>query len=60
MYINEQQLDLDIVFHPGGYKDDSEWLIEQFRSKNYMGLPLLEWMSLCTKEEFPKMNKWLR
>ena len=57
---NHLQLNLDIVFHPGGYKDDSEWLIEQFRSKNYLGLPLLEWMSLCTKEEFPKMNKWLR
>ncbi|SEK76542.1 hypothetical protein SAMN04488008_102120 [Maribacter orientalis] len=57
---NHLQLNLDIVFHPGGYKDDSEWLIEQFNSKNYMGLPLLEWMSLCTKEEFPKMNKWLR
>ncbi len=54
------QLNLDIVFYPGGYKDGSEWLIEQFSSKNYIGLPLLEWMSLCTKEEFPKMNKWLR
>jgi hypothetical protein len=53
-------LELEIVFHPNGYKNDSEWIIEQFNSKNYMGLPLLEWMSLCTKEEFPIMNKWLR
>lgn len=53
-------LDLDVVFHPDGYKNDSEWLIEQFNSKNYLGLPLLEWMSLCTKEEFPIMKKWLR
>lgn len=53
-------LDLKIVFHPNGYKNDSEWLIEQFNNKNYIGLPLLEWMSLCNKEEFPKMKKWIR
>ena len=56
-YLN---LDLEIVFHPNGYKNDSEWLIEQFNNENYIGLPLLEWMSLCTKEEFPLMKKWLR
>ena len=54
------ELDLEIVFHPHGYKNDSEWLIEQFKNKNYIGLPLLEWMSLCNKEEFPIMKKWLR
>ena len=53
-------LDLKIVFHPNGYKKDSHWLIEQFNDKNYLGLPLLEWMSLCNSEEFPKMEKWLR
>jgi hypothetical protein len=51
-------LDLKIVFHPNGYKNESEWLIEQFTNKNYIGLPLLEWMSLCNKDEFPKMKKW--
>lgn len=54
------KLDLKIVFHPNGYKNDSKWLIEQFNSKNYIGLHLLEWMSLCNKEEFPIMKKWLR
>ncbi|GAB5416988.1 MAG: hypothetical protein Crog4KO_18550 [Crocinitomicaceae bacterium] len=53
-------LDLNIVFHPNGYKDDSDWLIEQFSKKNYMGLPLLEWMELCDKETFPAMLKWMR
>ncbi len=53
-------LDIEVVFHPDGYKNKSKWLIEQFNNKNYMGLPLLEWMSLCSKEEFPKMIKWLR
>ncbi|MDY8135517.1 hypothetical protein [Aquimarina sp. 2201CG5-10] len=54
------KLDPRVVFHPNGYKNDSEWLIEQFNNKNYIGLPLLEWMSLCTKEDFPRMKKWLR
>lgn len=53
-------LDLEIVFHLGGYKNESEWLIEQFTNKNYIGLPYLEWMSLCTKEDFPNMIKWMR
>jgi hypothetical protein len=57
---NFLKLDLNIVFHPNGYKNDAEWLIEQFSNKNYIALPLLEWMELCDKEEFPKMKKWLR
>lgn len=62
-------LALEIVFHPYGYKNQSEWLIENFTNKNYIGLPLLEWMELTlsnekatlqNKEAFPKMQKWLR
>ena len=56
----ELNLDVEILFHPDGYKNDSEWLIEQFTDKNYIGLPLLQWMDLCTTEDFPKMKKWLR
>ena len=54
------QLPLELLFHPNGYKGGSEWLIDQFTIKNYIGLPLLEWMGLSTKEEFPSMKKWLR
>jgi hypothetical protein len=56
----------EIVFHPDGYKNESEWLIEQFGKENYIGLPLLEWMGLCYSSEkngvkpFPHMIKWLR
>tara|TARA_B100000780_G_scaffold199081_1_gene140844 strand:+ start:292 stop:759 length:468 start_codon:yes stop_codon:yes gene_type:complete len=53
-------LDLEVVFHPNGYKNDSEWLIEQFRNQKYIGLPLLVWMELCENKEFPNMKKWLR
>jgi hypothetical protein len=54
------KLDLTIVFQPNGYKNDATWLIEQFSNKNYIGLPLLEWISLCNKQDFPTMKKWLR
>ena len=57
---NHLGLDLNIVFHPNGYKNESMWLMEQFTNQNYLGLPLLEWMSLCKKEEFPIMRKWVR
>lgn len=59
----------ELVFHPNGYKDESEWLIQSFEAGNYIGLPLLEWMGLChgperAKQEatspFPQMIKWLR
>lgn len=54
------KIDLEIVFHPNGYKGSSEWLMDSFNNKNYIGLPLLEWMGLCNKGEFPKMKRWLR
>lgn len=54
------QLPLEIVFHPEGYKGSSKWLMDRFTNKNYIGLPLLEWMGLCTKKEFPRMKKWVR
>lgn len=59
----------EVVFHPNGYKNQSEWLITTFNAENYIGLPLLEWMGLCNSpgkaklegtEAFPKMIKWLR
>jgi hypothetical protein len=59
-------LDPEVVFHPEGYKNESEWLVRQFRDGNYIGLPLLEWMGFCTTSEkegvkpFPHMLKWLR
>ncbi|WP_343698077.1 hypothetical protein [Flavobacterium sp.] len=66
---NHLELPLEFVFHPNGYKNDSEWLISNFSNKNYLGLPLLEWMGLClgneraekeNKKAFPAMQKWLR
>ena len=62
-------LPLEVVFHPDGYKGQSDWLIELFESKTYSGLPLLEWMGLTLgpdlalaegKQAFPVMQHWLR
>lgn len=59
----------ETVFHPDGYKGQSEWHIENFTTGNYIGLPLLEWMGMAVgkkkaaelgKEPFPAMLKWLR
>lgn len=54
------ELPLDLLFHTDGYKGESNYLIEQFEQKNYIGLPLLVWMDLCDEHEFPRMKKWLR
>jgi hypothetical protein len=61
------------LLHEAGHlavtKNDSTWLIEQFESGSYIGLPLLEWMGLCLSPEraqatgqaaFPHMLRWLR
>ncbi|MCW3085198.1 MAG: hypothetical protein JWP12_2564 [Bacteroidetes bacterium] len=59
----------EIVFHPNGYKNEAEWLIETLNSKLYIGMPFLEWIGLALDEPkakqlgqpaFPKMLKWLR
>lgn len=63
------KLPIEFVFHPNGYKNDSEWLISNFNDENYIGLPFLEWARLTLgkeratnerKEAFPTMIKWLR
>lgn len=62
--IKDLGIDPRIVFHQEGYKGSSEWYIKQFEARNYIGLPLLIWMSLTDDLDgevpFPKMKKWLR
>lgn len=66
-----KQLDLepDILFHPNGYKGQSQWLIETFSQNSGLGLPLLQWMDLAWREDearelgqplYPNMKRWLR
>ena len=58
-----------VVFHGQGYKGHSDWYIDNFRSGQYIGLPLLEWMGLTAGPEkakklgvepFPNMLNWVR
>ncbi len=60
---------LTTVFHPHGYKNDADWLIERFEAGDHIGLPYLEWIGLTfgpkrAKEAgvppFPHMLAWLR
>ncbi|MDQ3112467.1 MAG: hypothetical protein M3R17_21500 [Bacteroidota bacterium] len=52
----------EIVFHPDGYKGDSDWLLSNFNNKTYIGLPLLEWMKIFEKKKDGtiKVLNWLR
>jgi hypothetical protein len=63
------ELPLEFVFHPNGYKNNSDWFISNFSNENYIGLPFLEWAGLTLSENraaiegkkaFPIMQKWLR
>jgi hypothetical protein len=61
-------LDLACVFHPDGYRGDSSWFIEAYRSDVFPGLPLLQWAGLAWapgtqpvgEAPFPAMRQWLR
>ncbi len=62
-------LEPSFVFHEKGYKGQSTWLIEQFESGTYIGLPLLQWMGLAYDQQtaerikvkpYPNMVKWMR
>ena len=58
--LHHLQLEPTVVFHPDGYRNASNWFIDNFSNKMYIGLPLLEWMGLCDTENFPNMKQWLR
>jgi hypothetical protein len=57
---------LSVLFHPAGYKGDSESLIENFTEGRTFGVPLLAWWGMtqergCADETvFPAMKRWLR
>lgn len=62
------EIPLEVIFHPNGYKQESEWIIEQMHQGIYIGLPLLEWAGMCHAPgneptgtaPFPHMINWLR
>lgn len=50
----------EVVFHEGGYRGQSTWLIDTFSRQEYVGLPLLVWMGMAQADTFPIMTHWLR
>jgi len=62
-------LDPEVVFHPNGYKGQSQGFIQTFREGHQVGVPLLQWMGLTLDEKnarnrglpaYPAMLRWLR
>ena len=63
------KIPLSEIFHGEGYLGQGPWLLEQFSNKNYIGLPLLQWMGLTAFDDelikdkvlpFPAMLRWVR
>ena len=62
-------LDPYFVFHDEGYKGGGSYIADAFKEKNYIGLPMLQWVGLTADEKnapalhvdpYPHMIKWLR
>ena len=62
------ELPMNVLFHPDGYKGESETLIENFTNGHYFGVPVLQWLGMThvsdSGEEasslcYPRMTKWL-
>jgi hypothetical protein len=57
-----------IVFHDDGYKGGGSYIADNFASKNYFGLPMLQWKGMALDEAnaakqdlpaYPCMMKWV-
>jgi hypothetical protein len=62
-------IDPHFVFHDDGYKGGGSYIADNFKNKNYFGLPMLQWIGLTADEKnaailniapYPNMIKWLR
>ena len=62
-------IDPAIVFHPDGYKGDSEHILHNFSHGYYFGVPILEWYGMTERVtnagqnnamSYPKMLTWMR
>lgn len=50
-----------IVFHKNGYKGESDAILKNFDTNNFIGLPLLEWFGIAKNENNTiKIISWLR
>ena len=63
------KLEPAVVFHPAGYRDGSQALIDNFSHGRYIGVPVLQWLGMTADDgrakelnvaPYPAMIKWLR
>lgn len=61
-------LDPYVVFHNNGYKGGGSYIADNFGSKNYFGLPMLQWKGMAADEKnalrlnvaaYPHMIRWM-
>ena len=52
----------EVVFHAGGYRGESSWLMSQFEAGTWIGLPLLVWMGVVEPDGAGtgRVRSWLR
>ncbi len=62
-------VDLATVFHPDGYRGNSQAILTSFNAGRYFGVPMLEWLEMAAGAElasrsgvpaYPKMLRWVR
>jgi hypothetical protein len=61
-------LSASIVFHEGGYRGESQWLLENFNQGRYIAVPTLQWVGMTVEPKqavtgvmtYPHMLRWLR
>ncbi|MEP3889377.1 MAG: hypothetical protein ABJN69_02855 [Hellea sp.] len=59
-------LDPEFVFHGEGYKGGGQYLAENFKQGQYIGVPMLQYVGMALETEtgdqaaYPAMIKWLR
>jgi len=52
-------LDIQILFHPDGYKGGAQSIAENFAAGRYFGHPLLQAWGMAGPD-YPKMLRWVR
>ncbi len=56
------KIPVQMLFHDGGYKGESQYLQQMYSSGQLMGLPLLEWMGIARREQDGRISvlSWMR
>jgi hypothetical protein len=50
----------EVLFHDTGYKGGAASLRESFATGRGVGVPMLEWLGLAARGEYPVLRSWLR